>query len=255
MTDPYDSPMMQYNQHVLDWRELTVAYSNTVEEAASLDSRYKTAWAKALVKAKHDDPKMPVDVLKALADSDPAVEELSIDRFVMQARVDALKKKLDWARAYADNLRTQVVNDRAENALASQAGAGPGRTTFGAQQPPPRQEQWYEPPAADSAGPTPDGMWAPHPFRQRPGDQPGICTCGLIEQHPVHDGAAHRSRDEPSAEERRDQAARHFEAQKAHDRAPRAPQGDEQAPTPPSTSPEGSDAATGRTEPYEGRRY
>jgi hypothetical protein len=119
MIDPQS--MGDYNAHVLEWREDTSAYRTALSSAAVADAKHKASWSKELIRAKQADSKLGADFAKAIADSNPDVELLATDRMVKNAVVEGLKKKLEWDRAYADNLRTNVVNEREENRMASEA--------------------------------------------------------------------------------------------------------------------------------------
>lgn len=140
------TPMMEYNRHVIAWRRMSMEYSESVDAAARSEVQWKAARSRAIVRAKHSDPKMSAVLAEAIADGDPEVEKLALERFVNAAKVEGGKKQLEWARAYADNLRTQVVNGRMENSFSSGVGAGPGQMVeaasgevFGSGRPPRQQ--------------------------------------------------------------------------------------------------------------------
>lgn len=156
--------MADYSGVMLDWRALTSEYESAVLEAAQVDADYKLAYAREYVVQKHRDPKLASGMLDALVIASDGVQNLIASKLVTAAQVEAIKKKLEWHRARADHLRTQVVNDREENKLGSQAGAGPGRTTFEGRDRPPQhngqpQREWTPPPQSDDDAPADD--WRP----------------------------------------------------------------------------------------------
>jgi len=122
------STMQKYNQLLVDWRKDVDDFATALQQFAAADAKWKAHEARTLITEKHRDPKVAVDLAKAFALNTPEGESLYADREVAEAGVEALKRKLQWDAAMADNLRTNVVQAREEHRFGSTAGAGPGVT-------------------------------------------------------------------------------------------------------------------------------
>lgn len=152
--------MQDYNRLLVDWRSDVDAFAEAVRAYAAADGAWKAHEARNLITEKHRDPKIAVDLAKAFALNTEDGEQLYTAREVAEAHVEALKRKLQWDAAMADNLRTNVVQAREEHKFSSTAGAGPGVTVEPPTQPsgpPPRTPPQYER-QADAARRDPD-VW------------------------------------------------------------------------------------------------
>lgn len=164
------SLQLAYNRSVTSWQVSISEYEDATDAAAQAMADYKQARGRLIVKAKFADPKVSAVALEAMADADDDVAALLHKRLVAEAAVDGLKQRLFWHRAQADNLRTQVVDEREHNRLASSTGAGPGQSQVqpaysppsgrgrpvGGRFPPPRED---EPPEDPWASEPPERTW------------------------------------------------------------------------------------------------
>lgn len=115
------------NQVLIDWGDSVREWEDACMAAAQLKAIYDHAHAGFMQDKRKDDPKLPVSGAELLADSDPGVHEKNLARLEAEARVDGIRKRLDWYEARSDAARTTVANEREEARVWASAPIAPGQ--------------------------------------------------------------------------------------------------------------------------------
>jgi hypothetical protein len=156
---PDQSIGQQYAQSVRSWQQSVSEFEEAMLIQANATADYKQARGRFIVRLRFEEPKISAVALEAAADGDDVVGKALHDRLLADAVVDSLKQRLQWHRAQADNLRTQVVDEREQNRFSSAAGAGPGRGQV---------DPTYDRPGGRSALPPPDPWPSSDPWADGP---------------------------------------------------------------------------------------
>ena len=105
------------NQHLLQWNAVTVEFRRAVRRASEAKADYEHQAAVFKVKQRAADPKASMMWLETLADADPDVHRLNVERLAAESEVAALDKRLQWSRAAADAFRSEISSERAQAVL------------------------------------------------------------------------------------------------------------------------------------------
>jgi hypothetical protein len=134
-----DTIAHQYNEIVIEWGEEARGFTDVAVEAAQADAAWKVAEARVIVREKRKDPRIAIDYVRALALVDETgpkpASAIYSDKLIAEAKLEGLKKKLQWNAARADNLRTQVVDERNRNSWESQRPSTDAQPQWGHQGP------------------------------------------------------------------------------------------------------------------------
>lgn len=118
------SVQLKINRLLLLWQNVVDQYRTEGQAAAQAAAEYKRERAKFIVAEKARDPRAAATIVEARADADDTVSSLYLQRLATEAALGSTQYMLIKLRAEADALRTELVDERASNALYTHAGPG-----------------------------------------------------------------------------------------------------------------------------------
>lgn len=107
------------NQVLIQWRNLILEYENQAPIAGTAEANYRGLKATSIRKMCFADQKLAISKAEFFADGEDEVKEAMFERMLEAARLDTMKRKLQWFSAEVDRLRTLVVSEREERKLDS----------------------------------------------------------------------------------------------------------------------------------------
>lgn len=96
------------------WKNVVMDYEKQAEVAAIADVNYTDEKRNYVKREQAKDPKLSSAKANDWADAEEVIQQARLEHLLEDARLDAMKKKLDWFRAETDRLRTLVVDERDE---------------------------------------------------------------------------------------------------------------------------------------------
>ena len=107
------------NDHLVRWNQAVGDYHQALVEFGEAKSDHEHARAVFMVKTRHRDPSLSVSVLGMLCDADDGIFAANQRYRHAEAEVAGLRSRLDWCRAFAEGLRSEISTERAEAGLYS----------------------------------------------------------------------------------------------------------------------------------------
>jgi len=114
------SAQFRLNEHLIEWnRFLIQEWQPALDEEAKAkaDFEYKFSMLKAMLRI--NEPKIPSTWAETLVQANDEVYQLDLAKRLAEARVEGLRKTLNFLEARADSIRSEVSSEREEAKLHS----------------------------------------------------------------------------------------------------------------------------------------
>jgi hypothetical protein len=96
------------------WKNVVMDYEKQSEVAAVADVNYTDERRNWVKREQMKDPKLSSAKANDWADAEETIQQARLEHLLEDARLDSMKKKLDWFKAEVERLRTLTVDEREE---------------------------------------------------------------------------------------------------------------------------------------------